>query len=141
MNLLLLIGTCDIVSTPPAMTASPIPHMICCAASAIVCSPLEQKRLTVCAGTSTGKPARRLAIRATFIPCSASGIAQPMMTSSISLASTAGARSITAPIAAAAISSGRVVRNVPRGALPIAVRAAETITALVIVKCSLLFAD
>ena len=136
MNLLLLIGTIDIVSTPPAMTASPIPLIICCAARAIVCKPLEQKRLTVCAGTSTGRPARRLAMRATFMPCSASGIAQPRITSSISSAPTPGARAITAPITAAAISSGRVVRSVPRGALPTAVRAAETITALVMAICS-----
>ena len=40
----------------------------------------------------TGTPARRLAMRATFSPCSASGIAQPMITSSISDGSRPGAR-------------------------------------------------
>jgi hypothetical protein len=40
--------------------------------------------LIVIALVSTGKPARIAAARATFIPCSASGIAQPMITSSIS---------------------------------------------------------
>ena len=39
--------------------------------------PDEQKRLTVTAEAVTGTPARRLAMRATFMPCSASGIAQP----------------------------------------------------------------
>ena len=33
-----------------------------------------------------GRPARKLATRATFIPCSASGMAQPRITSSISVA-------------------------------------------------------
>jgi len=41
--------------------------------------PDEQKRLTVTADARTGIPARRLAMRATFMPCSASGIAQPMI--------------------------------------------------------------
>ena len=35
-----------------------MPLMICIAPLAIVCSPDEQKRLIVCAGTSTGNPAR-----------------------------------------------------------------------------------
>ena len=37
----------------------------------------------VTAEASTGMPARRLAMRATFMPCSPSGIAHPMITSSI----------------------------------------------------------
>ena len=53
------------------------------AANAIACRPDEQKRLMVTADASTGTPARRLAMRATFSPCSASGIAQPRITSSI----------------------------------------------------------
>ena len=54
------------------------------AASAMACSPDAQKRLMVMAETSTGMPARSDAMRATFMPCSASGMAQPMITSSIS---------------------------------------------------------
>ena len=54
------------------------------AANAIACRPEEQKRLIVTAEAVTGMPARRLAMRATFRPCSASGIAQPRITSSIS---------------------------------------------------------
>src|SRR5262249_59011252 len=77
----------------------------------------------------TGIPARRLAMRATFIPCSASGTGQPRIRSSASAASIPGARFNASPIAAAASSSGRVPRSVPPGALPTAVRTAETMTA------------
>ena len=62
------------------------------AAIAIDCKPDEQKRLIVIALVSTGRPARIAAARATFIPCSASGIAQPMITSSISDVSRPGTR-------------------------------------------------
>ena len=66
------------------------PHMMRSAANAIACRPDEQNRLIVTADALTGTPARRLAIRATFRPCSASGIAQPRMTSSISAGVDAG---------------------------------------------------
>jgi hypothetical protein len=85
--------------------------------------------LIVIADASTGSPARNDAIRATFIPCSASGIAHPKITSSTSFASTPGALSNAAQIAVAAKSSGRVALNVPRGAFPTAVLTALTITA------------
>src|SRR5438034_4730693 len=98
-------------------------------AIAIDCSPDEQKRLIVIALVSIGKPARIAAARATFIPCSASGIAQPMITSSISDAARPGTRAIASLITAAPISSGRVFLKVPLGALPTAVLTAETITA------------
>src|ERR1700733_15707745 len=75
--------------------------------------------------TVIGRPARKLATRATFIPCSASGMAQPRMTSSISDLSSCGTRSSAPLMAKAARSSGRVVRSVPRGALPTAVRTAD----------------
>ena len=74
-------------STPPATIVSAPPAMMRSAAMAIACSPDEQKRLMVMAETSTGRPARSDAMRATFMPCSASGMAQPRMTSSISLGS------------------------------------------------------
>ena len=64
--------------------------MIRSAANAIACRPDEQKRLMVTADACTGTPARRLAMRATFSPCSASGIAQPRITSSISSGVDAG---------------------------------------------------
>ena len=81
--------------------------------SAMACSPDEQKRFTVIAEVSTGRPARKAAMRATFIPCSPSGIAQPRITSSISLASKPGTRAIASLMASAARSSGRVARSEP----------------------------
>src|SRR5512139_1311434 len=63
------------------------------------------------------------------MPCSASGMAQPRTTSSTVSGRTAGTRSRAARMAAAAMSSGRVCRSVPLGALPTAVRTLATITA------------
>src|SRR3954466_744377 len=74
-------------------------------------------------------PARRLAMRATLSPCSASGIAQPRMTSSTAAASTPE-RASASRIAVAASSSGRTNFNAPFGALPTGVRTAETTKAL-----------
>ena len=51
MCLFISFCTQEIDSTPPATMASASPAMIRCAASAIVCSPDEQKRLTVAPGT------------------------------------------------------------------------------------------
>ena len=62
------IGTALIISTPPASTTSFIPLRIACAPSAMVCSPLEQKRLTVIPETSTGNPARNDASLAMLSP-------------------------------------------------------------------------
>jgi hypothetical protein len=83
------------------------------AARAIDCKPEEQKRLMVIAEVSTGRPARSDAMRATFIPCSPSGMAQPRITSSISLASRPGTRASASLMASAARSSGRVARKEP----------------------------
>src|SRR5438477_12643154 len=123
------IGTRLIDSVPPVTIVSENPHITRSAPYAIACSPDEQKRLTVTADAWTGMPARRLAIRATFMPCSASGIAHPRITSSTSAGSIPGARRSASAIAVAASSSGRVPRRVPPGALPTAVRTAETMTA------------
>ena len=106
-------GIIDIDSVPPATITSAPPLIMRSAAMAIACNPDEQKRLIVTADTSTGSPARSEAMRATFIPCSPSGIAQPRMTSSISLGSSCGTRSSAPLIATAANSSGRVARSVP----------------------------
>ncbi len=116
-------------SVPPAMTHSAMPAMIEAAAIAMVCDPEEQKRLTVTAGTSCGSPARKPAMRATFVPDSPSGVAQPMITSSIVSGGSAGTRRSRSSMTAAAMSSGLVVRRLPRGALPTAVRTPATITA------------
>jgi len=58
MCLFISFCTHEIDSTPPATNASASPAMMRCAASAIVCRPEEQKRLTVAPGTLTGQPAR-----------------------------------------------------------------------------------
>ncbi len=54
------------LSTPPAMKSSPWPLQIASAALLSACKLEPQRRFTVCPGTSTGKPAMRLAMRATF---------------------------------------------------------------------------
>ena len=80
-----------------------------------------ETKASLCIGTDcsvtaeavTGTPARRLAIRATFRPCSPSGMAQPRITSSISAGSSPGARSRASAMTTPAMSSGRVDRNVP----------------------------
>ncbi len=76
--------------------------------------------------TVFGKPASRRPIRATFIPCSASGIAQPTITSSITAGSRPGHWPSTDFSTYASMSSGRVFLNIPRGALPTGVRVAAT---------------
>ena len=132
------IGIIDIDSVPPATMASAPPTMMRSAAIAIACSPDEQKRLMVSADTSTGSPARNDAMRATFMPCSPSGIAQPRMTSSISFGSNWGTRSSAPLIATAANSSGRVARSVPLNARPTGVRTADTITTSLIIQSPVL---
>ncbi len=116
-------------SAPPATATSACPVMMRSAAMAMDCNPEAQNRLTVIAAVLTGRPARSVAMRAMFIPCSASGMAQPMMTSSTSFGSRPFARATASRIANAARSSGRIARSIPRGAFPIAVRTELTITA------------
>ena len=72
-----LMGNMLMLSTPPASITSACPVWMAAAAIAMVWRPLEQKRLTVTPPTLSGIPARRAARRATFRPCSASGMAQP----------------------------------------------------------------
>src|SRR5215216_2303663 len=119
----------DICSVPPATMVFAFPTMMRSQAIAMVWSPEEQNRLTVCAGTVSGIPASNDDNLATLYPCVPSGIAHPMMTSSTSSFSSPSARPRASPIAAAAISSGRLARKVPLGARPTAVLAPETITA------------
>ncbi len=109
-----------------------MPDMICCAATATACRPPAQKRLSVCPATVTGRPAARAAMRPMFMPCSASGRAQPSVTSSTSCGGMP-ARATAACTTAAAMSSGRMVCRLPCGALPTAVRTAETMTAFFMV--------
>src|SRR5580658_5845182 len=126
-------------SAPPAMMIWAPPERIRSAAMAMACSPDEQKRLMVTPGTESGKPARSAATRAIFIPDSPSGLAQPRITSSISLDEIAGYFSRSRRNTVAARSSGRVVRSVPLGAFPTAVRRQSTITAFItLIRCLLI---
>ena len=77
------IGTRDMLSTPPTTMISPWPSMMLCAAMFTACRLLAQKRLTVTAPAVVGSPTSPVMMRATFMPCSPSGKAQPTMTSSI----------------------------------------------------------
>ena len=54
-------------SMPPATALSTMPSMISCAAETMAWAPEPQTRLTVIAGTSTGKPPWIAACRAGFI--------------------------------------------------------------------------
>ena len=107
---------------------------------ATVCRPLEQKRLIVAPGTSTGKPALRSESRAMFSPCEASGMAQPQSTSS-SLAGSRPTRPTVSFITKALSSTGWTLASAPFF-LPFAtgVRAALTITASRIVVSSFSYA-
>src|SRR5438874_4267539 len=107
---------------------SPSPARMRCAASAIVCSPEEQKRFTVMPGTLTGHPARSAIWRAMFQPVAPSGLAQPMMTSSTSWQSTL-ARSSAACTTWPPILAPCVLLSAPFQLLQSGVRAVETITA------------
>ena len=60
------------------------------------------------------------------MPCSPSGIAQPMITSAICFASMPGACATTALSTWDSRSAGWALRNTPRGALPTGVRVAAT---------------
>jgi len=115
--------------TPPQMNTCPAPDLIAPAAWWIACIEEPQNRLMVAPATDCGSSAMRPIRRATFRPCSPSGKAQPMTTSSISAGSRFGVRLSKAWMVVAAISSGRTVASPPRLALPTGVRTALTITA------------
>ena len=113
-------------SVPPAIITSASPTRMRSAAIATALTPDEQKRLMVTPPTVFGRPASSTAMRATLRPCSPSGIAQPMIASSIAAGSSDGTCSSAPWITATSRSSGRTFLNVPRGALPIGVRVAAT---------------
>ena len=127
LGLLPPMGTMLMLSVPPAIITSASPRRMRSAASATACTPDEQNRLIVMPGTPFGKPARSEAMRATLNPCSASGIAQPTITSSIASACRSEHRAMTFRRTCASMSSGRTFLNIPRGAFPTGVRQAATI--------------
>ena len=98
------------------------------AASAIACRPEEQKRLTVWAAAVTGRPARIAHWRAMLPPVAPSGLAQPIVTSSTSPGSMP-ARLTAWATTWPPMSAPCVRLNTPRTALPIGVRAVDTMTA------------
>src|SRR5476651_1124027 len=120
--------TSDTDSRPPAIITGTLSTSTRWAAIEMVCRPEEQKRFTVTPETLTGAPARIAATRATFEPVVPSGAAQPRITSSTSPRSSL-ARSAAALITCAPMSAACVSLKMPRNALPIGVRAVETITA------------
>ena len=120
------IGTMDMDSTPPAIMTSASPTRMRSAAMDTAVMPAAQKRLTVAPATVLGRPDSSAAILATFMPCSASGIAQPMMASSMAAGSSEGTCDSALLITATSRSSGRVFLNTPRPDLPIGVRVAAT---------------
>ena len=123
---------------PPAIITSACPAMMALAAVAMVCRPEEQNRFTVWPGISTPGIALDITIFARFMPCSASGKAQPTITSSICRASNCGTCFSTPESTCAPISSGRERRNTPLGALPMAERPRATITASFISRTPLI---
>jgi acetyl-CoA acetyltransferase len=80
----------------------------------------------VIAGTLSGSPASNTPMRATFMPCSPSGMAQPTITSPMSCASSPGTCAMAPFSTCASMSSGRTFLNMPRGALPTGVRTAAS---------------
>ena len=115
-------------SRPPATTTGTRSTTTRWAAITIACMPEEQKRFTVVPAVVTGSPARIADWRAMLWPVAPSGIAQPRITSSTSPGSSR-ARSTACRIACPAMVAPWVLLNAPRYALPIGVRAVETMTA------------
>ena len=76
------IGIMLMLSVPAAIMTSASPVRMRSAAIDTAFRPDEQNRLIVMPATLVGSPASSTPMRATFIPCSSSGIAQPTITSS-----------------------------------------------------------
>src|SRR3989338_6331542 len=107
-TLLPIIGTMLMLSMPAAIITSASPSRMGSAAGATACKPEEQKRLPAPPGPTFGTPASSNAMSATLIPCSASGIAQPTITSPILAGSSDGACASTLLSTCTSRSSGRV---------------------------------
>src|SRR3954470_18787053 len=122
------------LSTPPATYTSPSPAMMRWDAMAIVCSPDEQKRLTVMPDTVIGRSAISAIWRAMFAPVAPSGFAQPMSTSSMAPGSIP-ARCTACLTAWPPKVAPCVMLKAPFQLLASGVRAVETMTAL-LMECS-----
>ena len=106
--------------------------MMRCAAIAMVCRPLEQKRLTVTPPVVIGSPAASAIWRAMLLPVAPSGVAQPISTSSTA-AGSMPARSTAALTAKPPSVAPWVMLKAPFQLLARGVRAVETMTALLMV--------
>ena len=105
------------------MSASPV--AMARAALAMASIPDPHSRFTVAPGTSTGRPASRTAIRATFLLSSPAWLAAPQYTSSIRAGSIQGLRRSSAVITSAERWSGRTEESAPL-IFPTGVRHAST---------------
>jgi hypothetical protein len=120
--------TQEMLSTPPATYTSPSPAIMRCEAMAMVCRPLEQKRLMVTPLTLMGSPARSAIWRAMLLPVAPSGLAQPISTSSTAPGSMP-ARSTAALTAWPPSVAPCVMLKAPFQLLARGVRAVETMSA------------
>ena len=120
--------TIEMLSTPAPMQICMPSTMICLAAVAIDITPDEHCRSIDWPDTVTGRPARSSARRAMLPPCTPCCRAQPITTSSTSAPSMPARFTAWAMAWPASVGDG-VALNAPRNALPIGVRAVETITA------------
>src|SRR6266851_406886 len=121
------------MDSPPPPIATSTPSKITeRAASAIACRPDAHWRSIVVPAVVTGRPARNSALRAMLVPVGPCCRGQPFTTSSTSVGSTF-ARDNAAEIAWPSRVAPSVLLRAPLYALPIGVRAVETITASVIV--------
>src|SRR5262245_9680444 len=126
-------------SRPPATTVCIPSTTICFAAIDTLISPEEHWRSMVWPDTLIGSPAATAHCRATLKPWVPSCSAAPMMRSSISPGSSP-ARLITSLITGAARVGAVVSLKAPRYALPMGVRAVDTMTASLI-KAPLLVSE
>jgi len=91
-------GARVIDSAPPARHTSASPAAMARAAQAIASIPDPHSRFTVAPGMSTGRPASRPAILATFLLSSPAWLAAPQYTSSIRAGSSQELRASSAEI-------------------------------------------
>ena len=113
------------LSVPPATIAWPLPPLIRSAAKAIAWRPEAQNRLIGDGRCFHGKACAKARDACHVQPCSASGIAQPSMTSSISDPRSAGRRFSASRMTVSRQLVGPGPRNAPAGALPTGVRTAD----------------
>jgi hypothetical protein len=79
----IMVGIALMLSVPAAIITSASPRRMRSAASATACRPGGAEAVDGDARHDCGRPASSRPMRATFMPCSASGMAQPTTTSPI----------------------------------------------------------